>query len=49
MVGNYSKSDGYGSGYGYCLCGYPTDMVGEIILLLSSGYGLSAFSWIILA
>jgi hypothetical protein len=49
MVGNYSKSNGYGSGYRYCSCGYPTDMVGEIVLLLSSGYGLSSFSWIILA
>jgi hypothetical protein len=38
----FFKSDGYGSGYGYCSCRYPTDMVADMVLLLSGGYGLSA-------
>jgi hypothetical protein len=38
----FFKSDGYESGYGYCSYGYPTDMVADMVLLLSGGYGLTA-------
>jgi hypothetical protein len=38
----FFKSDEYGSGYEYCSCGYPTDIVEDMVLLLPGEYGLSA-------
>jgi hypothetical protein len=32
------KSDGYGHIYGYWWCGYPTDVVADMVLLLPDGY-----------
>jgi hypothetical protein len=37
----FFKTDGYGSGYRYCSCGYLIDMAADMVLLSSRGYRLS--------
>jgi hypothetical protein len=39
----FFKSDRYGSGYGYCLSGYPTDMVADIVCYYPADTDYSSF------